>query len=326
MIKRLKVNSDTVCWGSLDAATPPVLLIDDGDTLDVDTVSGSQANLPEKGSQFTVLADHLDIIRNLVPDPGPHILTGPVFVRGAEPGDRLIVSVLSVGLRQDWGWNAIEPGFGILPELATEYSSLVIPIDTVARTAATPWGVNAKLNPFFGIMAVAPAASEGKITSVVPGAFGGNMDNKFCGVGSEVHLPVFCDGALFSIGDGHAIQGNGEICDTALETALSGRLHFRVEKGTAPETPEIRTDNKIITMAFNEDLNVAASEASAKAVNLLEQEFGLPANYAYRHCSMFSDLQITQLVNGKKGVHCIIYTIRSPGDPCSNKLHGLNYG
>lgn len=144
------------------------------------------------------------------------------------------------------------------------------------------------------------------MTSIRPGPFGGNIDNRYCRAGARIELPVFCDGALFFAGDGHALQGNGEICDTALETALNGRFRFELEKDNAPDALEIFWDNLVITMAFDEDLNKAATTAARRMVDWLEREKSLTRTDAYRHCSLFADLHITQMVNIRKGVHCVL--------------------
>lgn len=301
----LQAGPDTVLWGHFDPAAAPVLRISPGDTVRIDTLSGGPRNLPRAG-QGDVLPAHRAVMDAQTPELGPHIVTGPVHVRGAAPGDRLIVEILSVELAQNWGWNAIEPGFGIFPDLAPAYDSMAIAIDRARAQAVLPWGPTVDLAPFFGILAVAPDAATGRVGSVVPGPFGGNMDNRFLRAGAALHLPVFCDGALFFAGDGHALQGNGEVCDTALETALNGQFRFGLEKGTAPDAPEIHVDGMIVTMAFDADLDCAAVTAMSRMIDYVVTQTGLARTDAWRHCSMCADLHITQLVNKKKGVHCTL--------------------
>ncbi|TQS70142.1 acetamidase [Rhodobacteraceae bacterium] len=309
----LPAGPDTVHWGHFDPAAAPVLRIAAGDTVQIDTLSGGPRNLPDAG-QGSVLPNHRAALAALAQDLGPHLVTGPIHVEGAVPGDRLIVDIVSVELSQNWGWNAIEPGFGAFPDLATEYENMIIPIDIARSRAALPWGVNVDLHPFFGILAVAPELATGRIGTVVPGAFGGNMDNRFARAGASLHLPVFCEGALFFAGDGHALQGNGEVCDTALETALNGRFRFRLEKGTAPRAPEIHRDDLLVTMAFDPDLDRAAVEATSRMMDILTAQTPLSRREAWRHCSLCADLHITQLVNGKKGVHCTLRRATLPQD------------
>ncbi len=270
----------------------------------METLSGGRRNLPAAGGPGTPLRAHLEVLDAVPQGMGPHLLTGPVHVEGARPGDRLIVEIDSVELAQDYGWNAIEPGFGVFPDLAGEYASLTVPIDRARATAQLPWGPELALAPFFGILAVAPEG--GPAGSVVPGPFGGNMDNRYCRAGARIAFPVFREGALFYAGDGHARQGDGEICDTALETALTGRFRFLLEPGTAPEAPEITHGTLAVTMDFDPDLNRAAETAARRMIDRLQAECGLSRQEAYRHCSLCADLRITQLVNRSKGVHCVL--------------------
>ena len=312
----LRAGPETVHWGYFDPNAAPVLRIAVGDTAQIDTLSGGPRNLA-RADQGAVLPNHHSVLAALTPDLGPHLVTGPIYVAGAEPGDRLIVDIVSVELSKNWGWNAVEPGFGIFPDLAPSYENLIIPIDIARQRATLPWGVSVDLHPFFGILAVAPDPKTGRVGTVEPGAFGGNMDNRFARAGASLHLPVFCEGALFFAGDGHALQGNGEVCDTALETALNGRFRFRLEKGTAPSAPEIHRDDLIVTMAFDPDLNVAALNAMSRMMDIVEAQTGLSRIEAWRHCSICADLHVTQLVNRSKGAHC---TLRRETLPTSGQV------
>lgn len=306
MHHRLPATPSSVSWGNFTPGMKPALTISPGDRVTVETLSGGHRNLPGEGSGIDTLPSLQKVMASISPDLGPHIMTGPIQIDGAEVGDRLIVEIEEVDFAQDYGWNAIEPGFGIFPQLPVAYENLIVPIDRSTRTARTPWGATATLNPFFGIMAVQPDPTLGRLTSVVPGPFGGNIDNKYCRSGGRIDFPVFVPGAGFMVGDGHAAQGDGEICDTALETALNGTFKFSIEKGTAPEFPEISFGDLFITMAFDEDLNKAAVAATDRMMGYLETSFGLSRSDAYRHCSLFADLRITQMVNRKKGVHCVL--------------------
>ncbi|WP_300042691.1 acetamidase/formamidase family protein [uncultured Paracoccus sp.] len=306
MHHHLAASPETIIWGHIDPTAPPALHIDSGDSVTIETLSGGPRNLPDPASGCHALPAHLRVIDQCRPKLGPHMLTGPVFIRGAEPGDRLLVEIEAIDLAQDFGWNAIEPGFGILPDLATEYQSLTIPLDRERAQARLPWGTVVDLAPFFGILAVAPEVAGGSVTSVVPGPFGGNMDNRFCRPGARITLPVFCPGALFFAGDGHALQGDGEICDTALETALNGRFRLSIEKGGAPEAPEILWGDRVITMDFDEDLGRAATVAARRMIDWLTRNSQMSRNEAYRHCSMLADLRVTQMVNRRRGVHCVL--------------------
>lgn len=178
MDHHLPATPQTVCWGHIDPAAAPALRIRPGDRVTVDTLSGGPRNLPRPGSGLHPLASHLAVIAAQVPELGPHMLTGPIHIDGAEPGDRLVVEIEEITLAQDWGWNAIEPGFGLFPDLPQSYESVAIPIDRARLTARLPWGPTAALSPFFGILAVAPPAREGRVSSVPPGPFGGNVDTR----------------------------------------------------------------------------------------------------------------------------------------------------
>ena len=160
-------------------------------------------------------------------------MTGPIAVAGANPGDELVVEVLAMGLAQDWGWNLIAPGKGTLPEDFPSARRIHVAIDRQRGRVRMPWGLELPAAPFFGIIGVAPPPADGRQTSVIPRAFGGNIDNKNIGAGATLHLPVFNAGALLSVGDGHAMQGDGEVCLTAIETGLSGTLRVTVRKANA---------------------------------------------------------------------------------------------
>ncbi len=303
---RLPALPETVRWGHIDPDAPPALRIAPGDRVTVETLSGGPRNLPPADSPHRPLPAHLRVIAAQKPHLGPHMLTGPIHVEGAEPGDRLVIGIERITLTQDWGWNAIEPGFGLFPDLAPAYESLIVPIDRRRRRARLPWGPEVALAPFFGILAVAPPAAQGVVSSVPPGDFGGNVDTRLFCAGARISLPVFVPGALFHAGDGHAVQGEGEICDTALETALTGRFRFDLEKGNAPQGPEVEYRDTIATFGFDTDLQCAVEKAALRMIDWLCHRTTLPRSAAYRHLSLCADLRITQLVNGQKGAHCLL--------------------
>lgn len=306
MEHHLPAGPHTVLWGHIDPAAPPALHVAPGDCVTVDTLSGGPRNLPPEDSPHRPLPEHLAVISTLNRHLGPHMLTGPIHIAGAEPGDRLIVEIEKISLTQTWGWNAIEPGFGLFPDLAPAYESLIVPIDRRRRRAQLPWGPEVRLEPFFGILAVAPPPELGIVSSVPPGVFGGNVDTRLFRAGARISFPVFTPGALFFAGDGHALQGEGEICDTALETALRGRFRFTLEKGTAPSAPEVESGSIIATFGFDSELQNAVSQAAERMIDWLCRRSALSRTEAYRHLSLCSDLRITQLVNGQKGAHCLL--------------------
>jgi acetamidase/formamidase len=280
------------------------LRIASGDRIEVETVSGNAEQMPKSG--FIVPEDLKQIQATVKPILGPHILCGPVWVEGAQPGDTLQVDIEAVEPREDWGYNLIAPLRGSLPEDFPEGRLIHIPIDRQRRVARMSWGTEIPLRPFFGIMATAPRASYGRITSIVPREFGGNMDNKELIAGSTLYLPVFNEGALFSIGDGHGVQGDGEVCLSALETALRGAVRLTVRKDMQVKFPRAETPTHYITMGMDEDLDDAAKQALREMIKLLQDIAGLSAHDAYTLCSLACDLRVTQLVDGNKGVHAMI--------------------
>ena len=299
----LAPNVDSVHWGYLDASIPPVLTIDSGDIVTVGTVSGGADQVPPAGN---VCPELWAIHDAYSPAPGPHILTGPIFVRGAMPGDFLKIEILDVALRDDWGFNITVPGKGVLPDDFDVPSLTHFAIDRTTAAIRTPWGATTVARPFFGVMATAPRQEDGRLSSVIPGYFGGNMDNKELVAGSTLFLPVSVEGGLLSVGDGHAVQGDGEVGLTAVETGLTGRLRVSVIECGAVTGPHAETDCHVIAMAFDEDLNRAIPEVVRSAIVLIRTGREISAHEAYVLCSIGADLRITQLVNVKKGVHLMV--------------------
>jgi acetamidase/formamidase len=235
-----------------------------------------------------------------------HILTGPIAVTDAEPGDVLEVDILDVRLRQDWGWNLIRPLSGTLPDDFHETRILNIPLDRERMVGRMPWGLDLPLAPFFGVMGVAPPPAWGRITSLIPRAMGGNLDNKELGAGAKLYLPVFVPGALFSCGDGHGVQGDGEVCVTAIETALQGRFRLTLRKDLRLDYPRAETPTHYMTMAMDPDLDQCVVRALRDMIVLLGEKRNLSREDAYTLCSLAADLRVTQTVNGSKGIHCMI--------------------
>jgi acetamidase/formamidase len=292
----LDPTPETVHWGYFDAAIPPRLTVDSGDTVVVDTVSGGRRELGDDLSRLG--AAHREIAEKVAQGPGPHILTGPIAVRGAEPGDTLEVRIRAIELTVDWGWNIIRPLRGTLPEDFPRLRRTLIPLDRAKMTATLPWGPVIPLRPFFGITAVAPRPEYGVCSSVEPREFGGNIDNKEFVPGTSLFLPVFVPGANFSAGDGHAVQGDGEVCLTALETCLHKTMRLTFPRAITP--------THHITMGFDPDLDDAAREALRDMIRWLVQLKGWTPEEAYVFCSLACDLHVTQLVDGNKGIHAMV--------------------
>lgn len=301
---RLTATPETVRWGFLDAATPPALTVASGDVVTIETVSGGPDHLPPEGFYIPpeMHAIHERAERML---PG-HILTGPVAVEGAAPGDVLEIRIREIELRTDWGWNMIRPLSGALPDDFQTGRVLNMPLDLDNRIAPLPWGGELPLAPFFGVMGTAPPPNWGRVSSLVPRAFGGNLDLKELVPGAALFLPVFVPGGNFSCGDGHAVQGDGEVCVTAIETSLTGTFEFILRRDLSLEAPRAETATHLIAMGLDPDLDRAAEKALRVMIRWLGEVAGMAPEDAYSLCSLAADLRITQVVNQTKGVHCMI--------------------
>ena len=300
----LKSNPETCHWGYFDAKQAPVITIASGDEITIETISGKQDTMPPKG--FIVPPELLEVHAKTPQIIGPHILTGPVAVAGAMPGDVLEVDILDVQLRQDWGYNSIRPLAGTLPDDFHEARTINIPMDMERMVAKLPWGVELPLSPFFGIMGVAPPPAWGRISSAVPRAMGGNLDNKELKPGTKLFLPVFVPGANFSCGDGHGVQGDGEVCVTAIETALKGRFKLTVRKDLKFTYPRAETPTHYMTMWMDPDLDTCAMQALRDMIKLITERINISREDAYTLCSLAADLRVTQTVNGSKGIHVML--------------------
>lgn len=308
MTHLLKASPETCAWGYFDATLEPALEVDSGDVVTIETVSGGPEQIPAKDAGFHIPPELFDIhARSERRLPG-HILTGPVAVKGAKPGHVLQVDILDVSLRQDWGWNMIRPLSGTLPDDFQTYRNVILPLDTEAMTGRMPWGLDLPLKPFFGVMGVAPPPNWGRISTIQPRAHGGNIDNKELVAGTTLYLPVFAEGALFSCGDGHGVQGDGEVCVTAIETALSGTFRLTARDDLKLDLPRAETPTHLITMGIHEDLDRCAEMALRDMIALIVDRTGLSREDAYMLCSLIGDLRVTQTVNGNKGVHMMMET------------------
>jgi acetamidase/formamidase len=301
----LPATPETVAWGYLDATLPPVLEIDSGDTVTVYCLpAGGPESFPSDGS--LVGEDYRRVVKAVPKGSGGHILTGPVAARGAEPGDVLQIDILEVRLRQRWGYVSIMPLCGTLPEEFTDYETIHPVLDPERQVGLLPWGTELPLDPFFGVLATAPPPAWGRVTSNVPRAFGGNMDNKELKPGATLYLPVFNKGALFMAGDGHAVQGDGEVCVTAIETGLTGTFRLTVRKDLGWIWPFAETPTHLISIGLDEDLDDAAKQAVREMVVHVCRRTNLSRNQAYMLCSLAGELRVTQIVDGNKGCHLML--------------------
>ena len=304
MHHHLQASAETCHWGFFDAARKPSLTIDSGDRVTIDTLTGAPEFVPKAG--FYVPPELADVHARAERFGGAHILTGPVAIRGAKPGNVLEVRILDVKLRQDWGFNVIRPLAGTLQDDFHEMRLMHIPLDRERNIGRLPWGLELPLAPFFGIMGVAPPPAWGRITSIVPRAHGGNLDNKELVTGATLYLPVFVDGAMFSCGDGHGAQGDGEVCVTAIETALQGTFEFILRDDVRLSYPRAETPKHYITMGMDPDLDQCAVIALRDMIKLICERSNLSKEDAYTLCSLAADLHVTQTVNGSKGIHVML--------------------
>ena len=300
----IPATPENMVLGYLDATTPPVLEVESGDTVLLHSFpAGGTASLPK---HLPIPPDYQAALDTLTPGPGPHFITGPVYVRGAQPGDVLQVDILDATVRMDWGFVAILPLLGTLPDEFTDYETIHPTVDHARGVARLPWGTELAIEPFFGIIGVAPPKAWGRCGSPVPRAFGGNMDNKELKAGTTLYLPVFNEGALFMAGDGHGMQGDGEVCITALEIGLSGTFRLTVRKDLSLDFPFAETATELMSIGLDEDLDDAAKQAVREMVKHVCRRTNLSRNQAYMLCSLAGNLRVTQTVDGNKGVHMLL--------------------
>ncbi len=304
---RLAASPDTVRIGVFDAAIPPVLTVASGDTVEIETVNGVRRVFPPPGSPFRPTPAMLAIDAADIPRAPGHIVTGPVAIAGAEPGDTLEVRVDAIALGADWGFCGFRPLAGTLPHDFERPFLSHIAVDRVRNTCTLPHGLELPLAPFFGVMGVAPPARYGRISTVEPREHGGNIDLKELVAGTSLFLPVWAPGGLFSTGDGHGVQGDGEVCINALEMCLTGTftlvLHRRVD-GAAPLLyPRAETPTHFVSLGFDADLDEAMRKALREMIAFICARSALSREEAYQLCSLAVDFRVTQTVNGEKGVH-----------------------
>jgi len=307
----LKVTPDTVAWGHYDATSKPVLTIQSGDTVTVHTLlTNSPTGLEKAGVAPADVEASLRAVYAGVPQsargPGGHILTGPIAVEGAEPGDTLEVRILKIDLAIPYAYNAFRYGAGFLTDDFPYPKVKIVPLDKDTMIGRFGPGVSVPLHPFFGSMGVAPPPSFGRYDSAPPTIMGGNMDDKALVAGTTMFFPVFAPGGLFQVGDGHAAQGNGEVDITALETSLTGTFQFILHKGEKSDYPRAETPTSYIAMGFDDDLSNATRKALRNMIDFLVTKKGMTRDDAYMLISVAGDVEITELVDHNKGVHVVL--------------------
>lgn len=314
----LRSTPDNVIWGWIAADRAPVLRIESGQTVRIDTVTHQGINTAKDPAAFfgtagiavdEVLADAVQIHRSIRREgaAGPHLLTGPIHVEGARPGDMLEVRVLDIEIRVPYGVNATGPGSGAVPDLLGRAEQKIIKLDLRRGVALFARDVEVPLAPFMGIVAVAPPPEQKRVSTKPPGAFGGNIDFRHLVAGSTLYLPVFNDGALFYTGDGHACQGDGEVDGTAIEISLTPTLQFIVHPGAgkAMTWPRAEDAAHYYSMGMADDLDGALKQAIREAVGFLKGK-GLSEADAYALCSLAVDFRIGEAVNQIQMVYGVI--------------------
>ena len=305
----LKLAPENVHWGYYDASVKPVLRIASGDTVRVEAMlARGLPRLRAAGVQDNEIPEALKAVERAVTErgPGAHPLTGPIYVEGAAPGDALEVKIVAFEFLHPYGVSGFIPGSGTLPEDFPYVNFHLVRFDPRAGTATFAPGVTLKLAPFWGSIGVAPHPLVGRISSGPPGSHAGNLDNKELVAGSTLYIPVQVAGALLSMGDGHAMQGDGEVTLTALETSLRGTVQVTVRRGMRLRWPRAETPTHYIAMGLHTDLDEAAKLATREMIDFLVDQKRMTRDDAYVLCSIAVDLHVTQLVDGTKGVHAMI--------------------
>jgi acetamidase/formamidase len=305
----LPATLETTQWGWFDNAQPPVLRINSGDTVALETMMHSH-NQVVPGTTI----EQIKKLRTDYPGRGPHTLTGPIYVEGAEPGDVLKITINKIVPRA-YAVNFNVPGmFGEFPKDYPDGQVKYLYLDWDKKVTEFLPGVLIPLRPFPGTIGVA-RKEPGRYSSVPPGEYGGNLDIRDLVEGTTLFVPVFVRGALLWSGDSHAGQGNGEINLTALETAYK-ELNITVEviKGQPLDFPRIETPRSWVTIGLDQDLNKAWEQAKAQTIKLLAEQRKLTPDQAARLMLQISDCRVSQVVDIKKGVHCL-----SPKNPATRE-------
>jgi acetamidase/formamidase len=269
------------------SAIPPVISVPTGSVIEVFTEEATDRQLNVNST--------VDDLANVSFDP-IHPLTGPVYVEGAAPGDVLAVTLHEIEVG-DWGWTAIVPGFGFLADEFPDAYLRTYELDKDQESIDYTDKIKIPIRPFPGVMGVAPA-TEDMLSTIPPRANGGNMDDPNIIVGTTVYFPVFVEGALFSIGDTHALQGLGEVSGTALEAPMRIVYEVNVLKGQKQiSEPQYETDDYYAVTGFGTTIDIASKKAVQFMIKYLMDEHGLDRVEAYTLCSLAGDLKIAEVVD-----------------------------
>jgi acetamidase/formamidase len=324
----LQATPATVHWGHFDASLAPALRVRSGDLVQAEAVTHHAGDDPELMFDGAIEA----LFRGVPPEkrcPGPHIMTGPIYVEDARPGDMLEVRYLSMRPRHYYGSNLAANWGYLFRELGSKDRVTIYRIDAGANTAEALYaydfpgryevpgtitrcpacdrhpalqGVRIPVRPHLGTAGVAPDV-RGRISTVPPGKHGGNIDNWRIGAGATMYYPVQVEGALFSIGDPHISQGDGELSGTAIESSLDVTFQLIVRRDFNFPAPLLETPDCWIVHGFNEDLNLAMREAAMGMLEFLTSQRRLSKDDAYSLMSVAADFAVTQVVDQRQGVH-----------------------
>jgi len=308
---------ENMVWGYFGADVPPVARIKDGDVAEIHTVSTSGINQKDPEAFFKThkmpIDQHaqeiIDILKNVKPEPSGirgHMLTGPVYIEGAEPGDSLEIRIMDLPLRSNYGVNSVWPGGGGIPDAVKTRESFVYRYDKKKNTASFMEGIEIPLRPFMGVMALSPPPEKGRVSSIPPDFFGGNLDIKHLVKGTTLYLPVSVPGGLFTVGDCHSAQGNGEASGVAIEASLSLIAKFIVHKGKTIQQVRAETPTHFIAIGLDPDLDQAMKNALSEAVKFISEELGFTFNQALSIASTGVDFEVSQVVDRTLGVHAMI--------------------
>jgi acetamidase/formamidase len=305
----IKTGPETVEWGYYDASRKPVAVIDSGDTVQIESPLAGSREMETFGLA-DLITPEMRALEAGVPSsdkgPGANILVGPVYVNGAEPGDVLEVKILKLEPIDNYGVNLFVQGHGALSDDIPRMRVKTIPLDKARNVAVFAPGIEVPIKPFFGTLGIAPPLMLGRISDSPPDYYAGNLDNKDLVAGTTLYIPVQVKGALFSAGDGHAGQGDGEVDGTANEVALRGQFQLTVRKDLHFRWPRAETSDYYMTMGFSADLNQAVVQAVREMVDFLSTKYHLNQEDAYMLTSIAADLHVTQVVDGTKGIHAMI--------------------
>ena len=324
----IEATPETVNWGFFDNSQAPVCRVESGDIVRIETVSHHAGDAPDHMMDEGVRAIY-DGIEQADRGPGVHILTGPIHVEGAEPGDVLECRILNLEPRLPYGSNVCANWGLLYDDFDGEYVT-VYEVDQRTHTAQarfqyeyperydTPGrvidpesverepvleDVRVPVRYHFGTAGVAPAA-EGRVDSVPPAVYGGNVDNRNFTVGTSMYYPVQVEGGLFVAGDSHIAEGDGEISGTAIEAHLDAVVQFFLRDDLEVSSPTLETQEHWMVHAFDEDLDEATRKAALEMIAFLGENEGLSESESYSLLSVAGDFQSTQVVNGEKGMHC----------------------